>query len=83
MSSTPDQSFARSTPSKGSVLVYNYYTYLPGPDAVVPVLSAVPATLDLIESLAAVPVLESAQEAHPSEVTDLGFFRGSRHSGHD
>jgi hypothetical protein len=65
------------------VLVYNYYTYLPGPDTVVPVLSAVPATLDLIESLAAVPVLESAQEAHPSEVSELGFFRGPRHSGHD
>jgi hypothetical protein len=83
MSPMPDQSFAHSNPSRGSVLVYNYYTYLPGPDTVVPVLSAVPATLDLIESLAAVPVLESAQEAHPSQVSELGFFRGPRHSGHD
>jgi hypothetical protein len=65
------------------VLVYNYYTYLPGPDSVVPVLSTRPATLDFIESLAAVPVLESAREADLSEVSELGFFRGPRHSGHD
>ena len=85
MSSVPGQSFARTNPSRGNVLVYNYYTYLPGPDAVVPVLSSRPATLDLIESLAAVPVLESAREADPSDVCELGFFRGSKqqHSGHD
>jgi len=65
------------------VLVYNYYTYLPGPDTVVPVLSARPATLDFIESLAAVPMLGSEREAHPSEVSELGFFRGPRYSGHD
>ena len=57
------------------VLVYSYYTYLGAKDAIVPVRSARLATLDLIESLSAVPVLESAREAHRSDVCELGFLR--------
>jgi hypothetical protein len=63
--------------SDEGVLVYCYYTYLAGGGAVVPVHSARPATLDTIESLSAVPVLESARVADPSQVCDLGFFRGT------
>ena len=58
------------------VLVYNYYTYLGAKGAIVPVRSARPATMDLIESLSAVPVLESAREARRSDVCELGFLLG-------
>jgi hypothetical protein len=69
-------------PTREGVLVYCYYTYLAAGGNVVPVHSSRPATLDLIESLNAVPVLQSAREANPSEVCELGFFRGASHCGH-
>ena len=83
MSSTPAPSSASSNASRGGVLVYNYYTYLTGPENVVPVLSSGRATLDFIESLPAVPVFTSALEADPSEICELGFFKGPLHTGHD
>jgi hypothetical protein len=71
----------KDSPDQG-VLVYCYYTYLAGGGAVVPVHSARPATLDTIESLSAIPVLESARVADPSQVSDLGFFQGAQACHH-
>lgn len=68
-----------STPlshAKG-VTVYHYYTYLSRGEKFVAVESSRPATLELIESLSAVPLPGSARQAHPSEICDLGFFRGA------
>ena len=58
------------------VTVYHYNTFVPQGEKVVPVRSARPATLELIESLAAEPLPGTARIAHPSEICELGFFRG-------
>ena len=65
------------------MLVYNYYTYLTGHENVVPVLSSDRATLDFIESLPALPVFPSDREAAPPEISELGFFKGPLHTGHE
>ena len=66
-----------------SVLVYCYQTYLPQGDDIVAVHSARPATMELIDSLAAVPLPGSARSVHPSEICELGFYRGVPRCGHD
>ena len=64
------------------VTVYHYNTFVPQGEKVVPVRSARPATLELIESLAAEPLPGTARIAHPTEVCELGFFRGPMHVPH-
>ena len=73
-----------STPqshAKG-VTVYHYYTYLSRGEKFVAVESSRPATLDLIESLSAVPLMGSARLADPSQICELGFLRGESQRAH-
>jgi len=64
------------------VTVYHYNTFVPQGEKIVPVRSARPATLELIEALAAEPLPGTGRVAHPSEICDLGFFRGPMHVAH-
>jgi hypothetical protein len=82
MQSHRESAMSSSKPQPQAVTVYCYYTYLAKGEKIVPVHSTRPATLDLIESLAAVPMLESGREADPSEVCDLGFLRSASSCAH-
>jgi len=73
---------AMSTAHAQGVTVYHYNTFVPQGEKVVPVRSARPATLELIESLAAEALPGTARIAHPSEICELGFYRGSMHGLH-
>ncbi len=57
------------------VVVYSYYTYLATRGRLVPVQSLRPATLELIESIGAVPVMGSEHMARRADVCELGFLR--------
>jgi hypothetical protein len=76
MQSNRESAMSTAKSHAQGVTVYHYYTYLPQGEKIVPVHSARPATLELIESLSAVPLPGTARIADPSEISDLGFFRG-------
>jgi hypothetical protein len=71
------QASARRGLEEDKVVVYDYYTFLADADALTPVRSARPATLQLIQDLSAVPIPGSLRHAEPHEICALGFFRGA------
>ena len=64
-------------PSRNKVVVYDYYTFIAEGRTFKKVRSAKPATLDLIQDLAAEAVPGSSREVESRDVCDLGFFRGA------